>query len=131
LLTGCSAVVLAACGGEDGMETRAAPPPPPRIEASVAEPLAARSENVARFLESGDRCAAANEAALLEQEVIAAINNGAVPDLYLEDLGSVAHEIAAQVPACEPPSDEDEDDEGKGKGKGKDKRKKDKGGDDD
>jgi hypothetical protein len=123
LLTACSALTLAACGG-DGEQERTAPP---RIEAAVAQPLAERSENVARLLESGDRCAAAAEAAQLEQEVIAAINDRAIPDVYLEDLGSVAHELVAQIPPCEQPRDEDDEDKkdkkGKGKGKGHDKDK--------
>ena len=125
LLTGCSALVLAACGGEGGGEQEQTAPGP-RIDAAVAQPLADRSENVARLLDSGDRCAAAEEAAKLEQEVIAAINDRAIPEIYLEDLGSVAHEIAAQIPECEPPPEEEEEgdeDNGKGKGKGRKKGK--------
>jgi len=117
LLSACSALALAACGGDGEQEQTA---PTPRIDAAIAQPLADRSENVARLLDSGNRCAAAAEAAQLEQEVIAAINDRAIPDVYLEDLGSVAHEIVAQVPPCEQPRDED--DEGK-KGKKKDKKK--------
>jgi hypothetical protein len=118
LPTACSALALAACGG-DGEQKQAEPP---RIQAAVAQPLAERSENVARLLDSGDRCGAAAEAAQLEREVIAAINARAIPDLYLEDLGSVAHELVAQIPPCEAPGDDD-DENGKGRGKGKGKKK--------
>jgi hypothetical protein len=118
LPTACSTLALAACGG--GGEQKQ--PEPPRIQAAVAQPLAERSENVARLLDSGDRCSAAAEAAQLEREVIAAINDRAIPDLYLEDLGSVVHELVAQIPPCEAPPDDD-DEKGKGHGKGKGKKK--------
>jgi hypothetical protein len=118
LPTVSSALALAACGG-DGEQKQ---PEPPRIQAAVAQPLAERSENVAHLLDSGDRCNAATEAAQLEREVIAAINARAIPDLYLEDLGSVAHELVAQIPPCEARRDDD-DEKGKGHGKRKGKKK--------
>jgi hypothetical protein len=105
LLTASSALALAACGGGDGEQAEQRQMAPgPRIDAAVAEPLAERSENVARLLDGGDPCAAADEAARLEQDVIAAINDGAIPEVYLEDLGNVAHELAAQVPPCKQPA---------------------------
>jgi hypothetical protein len=116
LLTACSAVVLASCGGDE-QRTEA----PPTIPSDIAEPLAERSEKVASLLDSGDNCAAAEEAAKLEAEVIAAQQRDDMPALYLEDLGSVAHELVAQIPPCEPPPEEEKKDKkDKGDGDGDD-----------
>jgi hypothetical protein len=112
------AVVLAGCGGdaeEAQPETSA-----PRIERPIATELAELSDEVARQLEGGDPCGAAATAARLREGVTAAINDGKVPEVYLEDLSGLANEIEVQIPECaEPPPDED--DEGRKKGK-KDKQ---------
>ena len=109
----------------------------PRIESAVANDLAAVSEEIADRLESGDRCGAAEAAARLRDGVTAAINEGKVPEVYLEDLSGLANELSFAVRPCAtsppPPPDEDDDendDNGRGKKKGKDKDKKDKDGDD-
>lgn len=113
----CSALALAACGGEGGgveQQTN----PGPRIEQGVAERLAVRSDDIARLLESGDSCAAVMESARLRDELNAAINRGAIPEVYLEDLSGLVNEIQAQIPPCEerepqvppPPKDGDGDD---------------------
>jgi hypothetical protein len=115
----CSALALAACGGQGGgVEEQANPGP--TIEEGVAEQLAARSDEVARLLESGDTCAAVMESARLRDELNAAINRGVIPEVYLEDLSGLVNEIQAQIPPCEerepqvppppppPPSDGDD-----------------------
>jgi hypothetical protein len=105
LLTAFSALALAACGGGGGgeqVEQTQPTVPAPTIDRKIAEDLAKRSEEVANLLESGDSCAAAEEAAALERDWQAAVDE--IPELYLEDLGNVIHEIQAGIPACtEPP----------------------------
>ena len=98
----------------------------PRIESAVANDLAAVSEEIADRLESGDRCGAAEAAARLRDGVTAAINEGKVPEVYLEDLSGLANELSFAVQPCAatppPPPDED-DDNGRGKKKGKEKKR--------
>jgi hypothetical protein len=89
---------------------------------------------VADRLDSGDSCGAAEAAALLRERLTAAINEGKVPEAYLEELSGAANELELGVPPCKAPApppitgeeDEEEDghddDHGKHKGK-KDKRK--------
>lgn len=101
----CSALALAGCGGEDQNVDRRTVTGP-TIDAGIAEPLAKRSDKVAALLESGDTCAALDEAARLRADVTEAINAGSVPQLYLEDLSGVVNELAAEIPPCqqiEPP----------------------------
>jgi hypothetical protein len=99
LLTACSAVTLAACGGGEGVDRRVDPGPP--IERSTAEQLAARSDEVARLLEAGDACGATAAGERLREELTAAINRAAIPELYLEDLSGAVNEIQVQLPRCE------------------------------
>jgi hypothetical protein len=102
LLTACSALALASCGGDEPkVEQRTDTETPPTIKRDVAARLADRSDKVANLLDSGDACGAASEAAALEQDFIDASNR--IPELYLEDLGSAIHEIAAGIPPCQPP----------------------------
>jgi hypothetical protein len=128
LLTACSAIALAACGGEEkGTERRT--DTWPTIERSLATSLAARSDAVAGLLDRGDNCGAAAEAARLRDEVTASI--GSIPEVYVEDFSGLVNEIQAQIPRCEPPpqddrkedKEDDDGDRGKGKKKGKDKDK--------
>jgi hypothetical protein len=102
LLTVCSVLALAACGGGDGEQAEQQVSGPP-IERGVAEDLAKKSEEVANLLDRGDACGARKEAAKLRENVTKAINDGAIPELYLEDLSGVVNEIQAGIPACEPP----------------------------
>jgi hypothetical protein len=75
------------------------------------------SDEVAQHLDGGDGCAASESAARLREGVTAAINDGKVPDVYLEDLSGLVNEIEAQIPACAepapppppPPTDEGDD----------------------
>lgn len=74
--------------------------------------LAVTSEEVARHLDGGDSCAAAESAARLREDVTEAINDGKVPDVYLEDLSGLVNEIEAQIPECvepAPPPEEGDD----------------------
>jgi hypothetical protein len=126
LPTACSALALAACGG-DQKEVEQRTVTGPKIERAVADRLATRSEKVAGLLESGEACGAKREADLLRNELTDAINDGKVPQLYLEDLSGVVNEIQAQIPLCvEPqrPRGDDDEEKGKGNGKGKGKKKK-------
>jgi hypothetical protein len=127
LLTACSAIALAACGGQE-KETERRTDTWPRIERSLAASLAARSDAVADRLDRGDNCGAAAEAARLRDEVTASI--GSIPQVYVEDFSGLVNEIQAQIPPCEePPVDdrkedkEGDDDEDRGKGKEKGKKK--------
>lgn len=125
--TVCSALALAACGGEQ-KEVEQRTVFGPTIERAVADRLASRSEKVASLLESGEACGAKREADLLRNELTEAINDGKVPQLYLEDLSGVVNEIQAQIPLCtelqRPSSDDDGEKKGEGHKKGKGKKKK-------
>jgi hypothetical protein len=128
LLTACSAVALAGCGGGDQQVERRTDTTP-RIQRALADRLASRSDSVASLLESGDSCAAAAEAARLRAELTASI--GAVPDLYVEDLSGLVNEIQAQIPPCqEKPADDEDAGKKEHKKEKKKKHKHDDGGDD-
>jgi hypothetical protein len=127
LITACSALALAACGG-DGSSVEQRANPGPVIERGTAEQLAVRSDEVARLIEGGDNCGAMAEGARLRDEVNAAVARGVVPEIYVEGLTSAVTEIQARIPPCEdvvqvppPPRDRGQDK----------KRKKDRGGDED
>jgi hypothetical protein len=109
LLTACSALVLASCGGDEPQverptETETAP----TIKRDVAERLASRSDKIASLLDSGDSCGAHDEAARLRGDLTSAINDRAIPEPYLEDLSGLVNEISVQIPPCEQPKDEEE-----------------------
>lgn len=93
-----SAVLLAGCGGGGAEIEKTAPGP--RIEGASAERLAGLSDEVARRLETGDACGAAEAAVQLRDGVSEAINDGAIPTIYLEDLSGFANELEAQIPVC-------------------------------
>jgi hypothetical protein len=105
-------VALASCGGSEEQKA-APPPPPPTIAASVAAPLADRSDKVATLLGAGDACGARTEAAAMRAELTKAINDGSIPKLYLEDLSALVNEIQAQLPPCRRSPQNDDDDGGK------------------
>jgi hypothetical protein len=79
LLTACSALLLAGCGGED---PKVADRTGPTIERAVADQLATRSDTIANLPDGGDACGARKEAARLRDELTGAINDGAIPELY-------------------------------------------------
>jgi hypothetical protein len=126
--------VVAGCGG-DGREQSV-----PTLPAAVASELATRSDAIAAKLEANDPCGALADAESLQQETIAAIDAGRVPQRYQEELtaavGSLATSISCTIPPLpdaaaededehEAEDEDDDDDDGKGKkGKGKGKGKK-------
>lgn len=125
-LTACSAalaIAIAGCGGSDNEAGVTGP----KIEGAVANELAALSDEVADDLDGGDACAAQEAAARLRARVTQAINDGQVPQVYLEDLSGVVNEIEVQIPSCAPAAEDQEgngDDDGEnGKGKKKGKHK--------
>ena len=128
----CSAALaLAGCGGQEQAETEVEGP---RIERAIAHELAELSDEVADRLEGGDSCGAAQSAAQLRERLTAAINEGKVPEAYLEELSGATNELELAVPKCidkvSPPppdtgEDDEDDDDDRGK-KGKRKKKKDK-----
>jgi hypothetical protein len=124
LLTASSVVALAACGGDGGeQQVEQSTVTGPTIDRTIADGLATRSDKVASLLDSGDACGAREEAALLRADLTQAINDRAIPDLYLEDLSGLVNEIEAGIPACEeepPPPPPDEEKEKKDKGDGDD-----------
>jgi bacterioferritin-associated ferredoxin len=125
-LTVCSALVLAGCGGGSDntfttTQQRTTTTSVPTIRSAVAEQLAGQSDEIAERLGAGDTCGAAHAADRLRNGLTAAINAGAIPALYLEDLSSSVNELQAQL-ACSPPAEED--DHGKGKGREKKEKKK-------
>lgn len=62
------------------------------------------SDEVAQHLDGGDPCAASESAAGLREAVTAAIKDGKVPEVYLEDLSGLVNEIEAEVPECVEPA---------------------------
>lgn len=126
MLTASSAVLVLAlvgCGGSEGeTETRVSGP---TIERATAERLADLSDELSRSLDDGDPCAATEAAARLREDVTAAINDGKVPPVYLEELSGLANELVEQVPDCvEPTTTEDDDDGGGDEGEDDERRKK-------
>ena len=83
-------------------------------------------------LDGGDSCGAAESAALLRERLTAAINEGRLPEAYLEELSGAANELELGVPKCidkvpPPPPDTGEDDEDDDHGKKHKGKKKDRG----
>ena len=109
-----AALALGGCGSGN----KRAAPPPPRLPAALAARLAARSDEVARLLESNDGCdalAAANE---LKSAVIAAVNARRVPARFQEPLLGAANDLTGRI-TCSPPPHEEHKGKSKGHGKGK------------
>ena len=105
------AIALAGCGGSTG--TSAQEPALPR---AVANDLAAKSDQIAAALDSGDRCGAAELADRLKDAVDAAVSGGQVPTAFQDELEQTATDLQNEV-NCE---EKKEDDKGKGKKKGHD-----------
>jgi hypothetical protein len=103
------AIALAGCGGSTG--TSAQEPGLPR---AVANDLAARSDQIADALDSGDVCGAAGLADRLKDAVDAAVSNGRVPPAFQDELEQTAIDLQNEV-NCE---EQKQDDKGKGKKKG-------------
>ena len=85
-------LLASGCGGEER-----------GLSSDLAERLAVRSESVASEVEAGDACGARAAAEALQAAVIAAVNDGAVPqELQEELLGSVTALLASIE--CDPPA---------------------------
>ena len=118
------AALVAGCGGG---KYRTAPPPP-KLPASLAEQLAAQSDDVAGRLDAGDGCGALASARELRRLTIAAINAGRVPAALQEQLSAAANDLTVRI-ACAPPpaqqpqpvQEEHDKDKHKHKGHGKHK----------
>ena len=100
------AIALAGCGGSTG--TSAQEPALPR---AVANDLAAKSDQIAAALDSGDRCGAAELADRLKDAVDAAVSGGQVPTAFQDELEQTATDLQNEVNCDE----KKEDDKGKGK----------------
>jgi hypothetical protein len=103
------AIALAGCG--DSTRTSSQEPALPR---AVANDLAAKSDQIADALDSGDRCGAAVLADRLKDAVEAAVSGGQVPPAFQDELEQTATDLQNEV-NCEKKK---EDDKGKGKKKG-------------
>jgi hypothetical protein len=104
------AIALAGCG--DSTRTSAQEPALPR---AVANDLAAKSDQIADALDSGDLCGAAGLADRLKDAVEAAVSGGQVPPSFQDELEQTATDLQNEV-NCE---EQKEDDKDKGKGKKK------------
>jgi hypothetical protein len=129
--TACSALALAACGGESQGKAE------PSFPAGVGNALAAQADRVASRLEANDADGARSAAARLDASVDRAIAAGQVPAALRQPLRGAVDAILASIPAPAPPStpiaeedpEEENKDNGKGKGKDDDKGGKDNGSD--
>ena len=110
-----AAVCLAGCGSNQTPRAAA----PSKLPATVAAPLAARSDEVAQALAAGDACRAASLAQQLQQETLASINAGRVPAPFQEHLASAANDLVSRI-RCIPPARPHE----RGKHEGREKKKK-------
>jgi hypothetical protein len=104
------AIALAGCG--DSTRTSAEEPALPR---AVANDLAAKSDQIAAALDSGDVCGAAELADRLKGAVDAAVSGGQVPAAFQDELEQTATDLQNEV-NCE--EKKEDDDRGKGKKKG-------------
>jgi hypothetical protein len=121
--TACSALALAACGGESQGKAE------PSFSARVGSALAAEADRVASRLEAGDADGARSAAARLDAAVERAIAAGQVPSTLRQPLREAVDSILASVPAPAPTTSAEEDpgdekDNGKGKGHDEDKGEK-------
>jgi hypothetical protein len=103
------AIALAGCG--HSTNTSAQKPALPR---AVANDLAAKSDQIADALDSGDVCGAASLADRLKDAVDAAVSSGRVPAAFQDELEQTATDLQNEV-NCE---EQKQDDKGKGKKKG-------------
>ena len=116
--TACSALALAACGGESRGEAE------PSFTAGVGNSLAAQAGRVASRLEAEDADGARSAAARLDAAVERAIAAGQVPPALRQPLREAVHAILVSVPAPAPTTTAEEDgDKGNSKGKGHDEDK--------
>jgi hypothetical protein len=85
------------CGGDRGREQA------PKLPRQLAADLARQSDAVAERLEANDPCAAQTEAESLQEQTIAAVNDGRVPARYQEELTSAVNSLLAAIECVPPP----------------------------
>jgi hypothetical protein len=83
------ALALAGCGGSDASE--------PRLPAALADDLATFAEDAAAFSDSGDPCAAREQAVALQHATVEAINARRVPKPLQEPLLSAVNDLAFRL----------------------------------
>ena len=105
------AIALAGCG--DSTRTSAQEP---ALPPEVANDLAAKSDQIADALASGDVCGAARLADRLKNAVEAAVSGGRVPPAFQDELEQTATDLQNEVNCDE----QKQDDKGKGKKNGHD-----------
>jgi len=105
------AIALAGCG--DSTRTSAQEP---ALPPEVANDLAAKSDQIADALDSGDVCGAARLADRLKNAVEAAVSGGRVPPAFQDELEQTATDLQNEVNCDE----QKQDDKGKGKKNGHD-----------
>jgi hypothetical protein len=103
------AIALAGCGDSSGTSAKE-----PALQRAVANDLAAKSDQIADALDSGDRCGAARLADRLKDAVEAAVSGGQVPPAFQHELEQTATDLQNEV-NCE---EKKNNDKGKGKKKG-------------
>ena len=103
------AIALAGCG--DSTRTSAQEP---ALPPEVANDLAAKSDQIADALDSGDVCGAARLADRLKNAVEAAVSGGRVPPAFQDELEQTATDLQNEVNCDE----QKQDDKGKGKKNG-------------
>jgi hypothetical protein len=115
-------ILAAGCGGDGGGREQQEAVQLPR---PVAADLARQSDVVAERLEANDPCTALVAAKALQEQTIAAVNDGRVPPRYQEELTGAVNSLLASIECelrVEPPpptvsethheeTDEDEDDD--------------------
>jgi hypothetical protein len=103
------AIALAGCGHSTTPSAQE-----PALPRAVANDLAAKSDQIAHALDSGDVCGAASLADRLKDAVDAAVSSGRVPQAFQDELEQTATDLQNEV-NCE---EQKQDDKGKGKKKG-------------
>jgi hypothetical protein len=103
------AIALAGCGHSTKTSAQE-----PALPPAVANDLAAKSDQIADALDSGDVCEAAKLADGLKNAVEAAVSGGQVPPAFQGELQQTATDLQNEV-NCE---DKKQDENGKGKKKG-------------
>ena len=91
-------LALAGCGGGVDEATTE-----PTLPAGLAQDLADQADAIALAYESGDECKAAQQADVLNQAVIEAINGGKVPAELQESLQGTANKLVNEINCPEPP----------------------------
>jgi hypothetical protein len=91
-------LALAGCGGGVDEATTE-----PTLPAGLAKALADQADAIALAYESGDECGAAQQADVLNQAVIEAVNGGKVPSELQESLQGTTNKLVNEINCPEPP----------------------------